>query len=95
MRRPRLDDRDLAASELALLLAGLDAERPLDDREALALRRMDVSGSDEAVRLHRALDDDRLAVGVRRCGPEGDALSRDRIVNRVAGADHLYLLHLD
>src|SRR5207248_7068610 len=74
--------------ERLLRPADLDAELARLDREALALGRMDVRGRDGAVRLDDGLDHDRVAVGVGRRGEERDALAGDRVVDRVACADH-------
>jgi hypothetical protein len=75
VRRARLDNGDLAGPEGQLLPADLQAERALGDREAFALRRVDVRRRDEPVGLDDGLDHDCLAVRVGRGGEEGDALA--------------------
>src|SRR6476661_2047836 len=94
MWRPGFDYGDFPSPERELLLATLEAERPVDHGEALALGGMNMRGSNEAVRLNRAFDHDRLAVRIGRRGVKRDALPGDRIENGVSRADHLCCLLL-
>jgi hypothetical protein len=70
----------------------LEAKLPRRDGEALALGGVDVRGGNEPTWLDDGLDHDRVAVGVRRGGDEGDALAGDRVLDGVACKDHLCLL---
>ncbi len=69
-----------------------EREGALEDLEPLALERVHVRGRHEARGPDGALEHDRLAVRLGRRPEEGDALPRDRVLDRVASAEHRKLL---
>src|SRR5581483_5211904 len=89
VRHAGLDGGDVAGAQRQFLAAHLQPERAARDGEALALRRVNVSGGDEPVRLDDDLDHDRLAAGVGRGREERDALAGDGVLDCLACADHL------
>ena len=91
MRCSGLDGGDLAGPERDLLPPDLQAELSRRDGEALALGGVDVRSGNEPTWLNDGLDHDRVAVGVRRGGEEGDALAGDRVLDGVACKDQLCL----
>jgi hypothetical protein len=82
------DEGDVAEPRLEGLPAEAESNGAVEHLEALCLRRVDVSGRDEAVRLHDRLHADELAPGLLRGLVENQHLTGDGVLEPVSWVDH-------
>ncbi len=78
---------DVAGARVDDAQAEAEAHAPLEDLEALGLDRVDVRDGHRAAGAQGEVEGEQLAAGARRGVGEGEALARDRVLERLAGKD--------
>src|SRR5207249_10633865 len=91
VRRAGSDRHDIAGSRGPLLAADPEAGRAREDLEALHLMGMEMCRDEPSGREH-VLDAKELSVRLLRGGEEDEALSRDRVLDRLAGSRHVQVI---
>jgi hypothetical protein len=87
MRDARRDLHDVARAGDARAQADPEAHAPRDHVEALGLDRVHVGDRDGAAGPQGEVEGEQLAAGARRGVGEGEALARDRVLERLTGDD--------